>query len=162
MRTFFSCSAQVFKKMDEISNKHHRHSKLKKCFNRVRLHSLLPPQGNRGGGREAGRGDSHVWTELVKVPVTVLLHLLRGEDGQGLVGVHGDHHAADVCLQEEGEKHRSRGEPVNNSWKEFNDTDNDLCIECQNPDQTWRREEKTDEHGCLPCYCFYSAIFSQY
>lgn len=43
--------------------------------------------------------DSHVWTELVEVPVAVLLHFVWRVDGQGPVGVHGDHHAADVRLE---------------------------------------------------------------
>lgn len=43
--------------------------------------------------------DSHVWTELVEVPVAVLLHFVWRVDGQGPVGVHGDHHAADVSLE---------------------------------------------------------------
>lgn len=38
-------------------------------------------------------------TELVEVPVAVLLHFVWRVDGQGPVGVHGDHHAADVRLQ---------------------------------------------------------------
>ena len=56
-----------------------------------------------------------MWTELVKVPVAVLLHLLRCEDGQGPVGVHRDHHAADVRLQEDGEKHNNQVETINYS-----------------------------------------------
>lgn len=43
--------------------------------------------------------DSHVGAELVEVPVAILLHFLWRVDGQGAVGVHGDHHAADVRLQ---------------------------------------------------------------
>lgn len=43
--------------------------------------------------------DSHVRTELVEVPVAVLLHFVWRVDGQGPIGVHGDHHAADVRLQ---------------------------------------------------------------
>ena len=102
-----------------------------------------------------------MWTELVKVPVTVLLHLLRGEDGQGLVGVHGDHHAADVRLQEEGEKHRSRGEPVNNSWKEFNDTDNDLGIRPSNVKILIKHGEerrKLTSMGACPVIVFSSIL----
>lgn len=40
-----------------------------------------------------------MWTELVEVPVAVLLHFVWRVDGQGPVGVHGDHHAADVRLE---------------------------------------------------------------
>lgn len=38
-------------------------------------------------------------TELVEVPVAILLHFVWRVDGQGPIGVHGDHHAADVRLQ---------------------------------------------------------------
>lgn len=48
--------------------------------------------------------DSHVWTELIEVPVAILLHFVWRVDGQGPVGVHGDHHTANVCL--EGEERR--------------------------------------------------------
>lgn len=48
--------------------------------------------------------DSHVWTELVEVPVAILLHFVWCVDRQGPVGVHGDHHTANVCL--EGEEDR--------------------------------------------------------
>lgn len=37
--------------------------------------------------------------EFVEVPVAILLHFFWRVDGQGPVGVHGDHHAADVRLQ---------------------------------------------------------------
>lgn len=47
----------------------------------------------------AQEDDSHVWTELVEVPVAVLLHFVWRVDGQGPIGVHGDHHAADVRLE---------------------------------------------------------------
>lgn len=45
--------------------------------------------------------DSHVWTELIEVPVAILLHFVWREDRQGPVGVHGDHHAANVRLEGE-------------------------------------------------------------
>lgn len=45
--------------------------------------------------------DSHMWTELIEVPVAILLHFVWREDRQGPVGVHGDHHAANVCLEGE-------------------------------------------------------------
>lgn len=54
--------------------------------------------------------DSHVWTELIEVPVAILLHLFCCVDGQGLVRVHGDHHTANVCLwrrAKEAMNHRS-------------------------------------------------------
>lgn len=55
---------------------------------------------DRGGqGKGRWEWDSHVWTEFVEVPVAILLHLVRRVDGQGPVGVHRDHHAADVRLQ---------------------------------------------------------------
>lgn len=41
----------------------------------------------------------HVWTELIEVPVAILLHFVWRVDGQGPVWVHGDHHAANVCLK---------------------------------------------------------------
>lgn len=41
----------------------------------------------------------HVWTELIEVPVAILLHFVWRVDGQGLVWVHGDHHTANVCLK---------------------------------------------------------------
>lgn len=41
----------------------------------------------------------HVWTELIEVPVAILLHFVRRVDGQGPVWVHGDHHTANVCLK---------------------------------------------------------------
>lgn len=50
-------------------------------------------------GMGALEEDSHVRTELVEVPVAVLLHFVWRVDGQGPIGVHGDHHAADVRLQ---------------------------------------------------------------
>lgn len=49
--------------------------------------------------------DSHVRTKLIEVPVAILLHFLWREDGQGPVGVHGDHHAANVRLP--GEKRKT-------------------------------------------------------
>lgn len=41
----------------------------------------------------------HVWTELIEVPVAILLHFFWRVDGQGLVWVHGDHHTANVRLK---------------------------------------------------------------
>lgn len=43
--------------------------------------------------------DSHVWTKFIEVPVAIFLHLVRRVDGKGPVGVHGDHHTANVCLE---------------------------------------------------------------
>lgn len=45
--------------------------------------------------------NSHVWTKLIEVPVAILLHFVWRVDGQGPVGVHGDHHTADVSLEGE-------------------------------------------------------------
>lgn len=42
-----------------------------------------------------------MWTEFIEVPVAILLHFVWREDGQGPVGVHGDHHTANVCLEGE-------------------------------------------------------------
>lgn len=47
-----------------------------------------------------------MWTEFVEVPVAILLHLVWRVDGQGPVGVHRDHHTANVRLQVEGEEHK--------------------------------------------------------
>ena len=54
--------------------------------------------------------DSHVWTEFIEVSVAILLHFVRCEDGQGPVGVHGDHHTANVCLEEEEEEEETVSE----------------------------------------------------
>lgn len=46
-----------------------------------------------------------MWTKFIEVSVAILLHFVRRVDGQGPVGVHGDHHTANVCLEgEEKEK----------------------------------------------------------
>lgn len=42
-----------------------------------------------------------MWTKLIEVPVAILLHFVWRVDGQGPVGVHGDHHTADVSLEGE-------------------------------------------------------------
>lgn len=47
-----------------------------------------------------------MWAELVEVPVAILLHLLWCVDGERPIGVHGDHHTADVGLQREGTRHQ--------------------------------------------------------
>lgn len=45
--------------------------------------------------------DSHMWTKFIEVPVAILLHFFWRVDGQGPVGIHGDHHTADVRLEGE-------------------------------------------------------------
>lgn len=51
--------------------------------------------------------DSHVWTKFIEVPIAILLHFVWRVDGQGPVGVHGDHHAANICLGGREEKGNS-------------------------------------------------------
>lgn len=51
-----------------------------------------------------GQVNLHVWTELIEVPVAILLHFVWRVDGKGLVRVHGDHHTADVRLKGEKKK----------------------------------------------------------
>lgn len=48
--------------------------------------------------------NSHVWTKFIEVSVAIILHFFRCVDRQGPVGVHGDHHTANVRLRGE-EKH---------------------------------------------------------
>lgn len=48
-------------------------------------------------------------TKFIEVPVAILLHFIWSEDGQGSVRVHGDHHAADVCLEERDTGRRCEG-----------------------------------------------------
>lgn len=68
--------------------------------------------------------NSHVWTKFIEVSVAILLHFFGCEDGQGPVGVHGDHHTANVGLrgeEKQGEEsnisalHRLTGAPVLNN-----------------------------------------------
>lgn len=86
-------------------------------------------RGHRGT-LEMWEADSHVWTEFIEVPVAILLHLLRSVDGQGPVGVHGDHHTANVCLEEEEDTKRVRMNQLRPEQQQLSLPSSHLGVSC--------------------------------
>lgn len=100
---------------------------------------VKPLVGSRAPRAPPASPCSHVGLHREEAAVVILLHLLRGVDGQGLVWVHRDHHVPNVRL-------RDSGTAGMRGWE---DTAQLLVLPIPTPDPCLSSSQ-TPDHAALP------------